>query len=141
MADGSYDIDMWRRPLRPALLKGWRGYCPDCGGGALFGRYLKVRESCDVCGLDFSQHRADDAPSWLTMILVGHIIAPLMILSFEILTLPAWAHAVIWPVVGLTAAIVLLQRVKGGVIAFQWAHRMHGFDDGVPDPSLNRAPK
>ena len=139
MADGSQDIDLWRRPLRPALIKGWRGRCPDCGGGALFGKYLKVRDGCDVCGLDFSEHRADDAPSWLTIILVGHVIAPLMILAYETLTLPPWVHAVVWPVIALTAAVALLQRVKGGVIAFQWAHRMHGFDDGAPEPQAGPA--
>lgn len=122
------------RDLRPALVKGWRGRCPRCGGGALFDGYLAVRDSCDVCGEDFHHHRADDAPAWLTMIIVGHLIAPLMLLSFELFTLPDWSHAVIWPVVAMTGVIVLLPRVKGAIIAFQWAQRMHGFDEAVADP-------
>ena len=62
-----------------------------------------------------------------------------MILAYETLTLPPWVHAVVWPVIALTAAVALLQRVKGGVIAFQWAHRMHGFDDGAPEPQAGPA--
>lgn len=128
------DPEREERPLRPALLKGWRGRCPHCGGGALFDGFLAVRDSCDVCGEDLHHHRADDAPAWLTMILVGHLIAPLMLLTFDLFTLPQWAHAVIWPVVAMTGVIVLLPRVKGMIIAFQWAQRMHGFDKAFPDP-------
>jgi uncharacterized protein (DUF983 family) len=36
----------------------------------------------------------------------------------------------------LVASLLLLQPVKGGVVALQWALRMHGFDDapaeGIP---------
>ena len=120
--------DVSQRPLRPALAKGWRGRCPHCGGGAIFESYLKVNDHCGICGEAFHHHRADDAPSWLTIILIGHLIAPLMLLSFEVLTLPTWAHAVIWPMLALTAAVVLLPRIKGAVVAFQWSQRMHGFD-------------
>lgn len=122
------------RPLKPALLRGWRRRCPNCGGGQLFDGYLTVRPTCDICGEEFHHHRADDAPSWLTILIVGHIVAPLMILAYQLFTLPTWAHAVVWPVVAMTAVIVLLPRIKGGIVAFQWAHRMHGFDHEAPAP-------
>ncbi|MEX2521042.1 MAG: DUF983 domain-containing protein [Paracoccaceae bacterium] len=122
------------RPLKPALLRGWRRRCPHCGGGQLFDGYLTVRPACDICGEEFHHHRADDAPSWLTIVIVGHIIAPLMVLAYELLILPTWAHAVVWPVIAMTGVVVLLPRVKGGIVAFQWAHRMHGFDQGAPAP-------
>ena len=38
------------RPLKPALLRGWRRCCPSCGKGALLYKYLKVHDSCDACG-------------------------------------------------------------------------------------------
>ncbi|MEL6793914.1 MAG: DUF983 domain-containing protein [Pseudomonadota bacterium] len=120
------------RNLRLALIRGWRRQCPHCGAGSLFEGYLKVRESCDFCGEAFHHHRADDAPAWLTMIVVGHLIAPLMLLASEFITAPPWVHAVAWAVISMTLVIALLPRIKGVVIAFQWAHRMHGFDDGRP---------
>lgn len=116
------------RPLGPALAKGWRRRCPHCGGGHLFDGYLTVRPACDICGEELHHHRADDAPSWLTIMIVGHLIAPLMISAYQLFDLPMWAHAAIWPVLALTGVVILLPRVKGGVVAFQWAHRMHGFE-------------
>ena len=117
------------RPSGPALRNGWRQKCPRCGAGKLFSSYLKVRESCDFCSQDFTHQRADDAPSWLTIIVVGHLIAPLLLTTYQVVDLPVWAHAVIWPTLAMVGIILLLPRIKGGIIAFQWAKRMHGFDD------------
>lgn len=122
------------RPLGAALLKGWKRTCPHCGGGALFDGYLSVRDSCDICGEELHHHRADDAPSWLTIMIVGHLLAPVLIGAHELADLPVWVHAALWPMVAMTGVIVLLPRVKGGVVAFQWAKRMHGFDRDMPDP-------
>ena len=117
------------RPLGPALRNGWREKCPRCGSGKLFDGYLEVRDGCDFCGQDFTHHRADDAPSWLTIIIIGHLIAPILLATYQVVDLPVWAHVVIWPTLAMVGVILLLQRVKGGVIAFQWSKRMHGFDD------------
>ena len=117
------------RPVRPALLRGWRRRCPSCGSGAMFNGYLSIREECDMCGETFSHHRADDAPSWLTMIIVGHLIAPIMLTVYQTLDLPFWVHAVMWPFLAMAGVLILLPRTKGAIIAFQWAHRMHGFDN------------
>ncbi|MEL7463626.1 MAG: DUF983 domain-containing protein [Pseudomonadota bacterium] len=116
------------RSVRDAVWKGWRRKCPCCGSGSVFDGYLTVRDSCDFCGEAFHHHRADDAPAWLTMIIVGHLLAPLMLMANEMIDAPPWAHAVAWPLVAMTLVVVLLPRIKGLVIAFQWAHRMHGFD-------------
>ena len=116
------------RALTPALMNGWRRRCPHCGGGHLFDGYLTVRHACDICGEELHHHRADDAPSWLTMIIVGHLVGPMMLTAYQLFDLPMWAHAVIWPILALTGVVILLPRVKGGIVAFQWAHRMHGFE-------------
>jgi uncharacterized protein (DUF983 family) len=34
----------------------------------------------------------------------------------------------------LIASLLLLQPVKGAVVAVQWALRMHGFDEQNPEP-------
>jgi uncharacterized protein (DUF983 family) len=34
----------------------------------------------------------------------------------------------------LVASLLLLQPVKGAVVAVQWALRMHGFDEQNPEP-------
>ncbi|HRO50583.1 MAG TPA: DUF983 domain-containing protein, partial [Hyphomicrobium sp.] len=43
-----------------ALFNGVRCTCPNCGEGKLFRRFLKVTETCSVCGEALHHHRADD---------------------------------------------------------------------------------
>ena len=44
--------------------------------------YLKVRESCPVCGEALHHQRADDGPAYITILIVGHVVAPLMLWAF-----------------------------------------------------------
>ena len=67
-------VDFWT-----ALRRGWRGRCPRCGEGALFGRFLKMRSHCPACGLALEPFRADDAPAYFTIFAVGHIVVPLVL--------------------------------------------------------------
>ena len=67
------------RPVKPAMLRGWRCRCPNCGTGPMLRGYLKVRDTCPVCGEDFHHQRADDGPAYLTILIVGHLMAPLIL--------------------------------------------------------------
>ena len=40
------------RPIWPAMLRGLRCRCPNCGKGALLRGYLTVRDACPACGED-----------------------------------------------------------------------------------------
>ncbi len=70
------------RPVRAAMLRGWRKRCPNCGAGPLLRGYLAVRDSCPVCSEQFQHHRADDGPAYLTILIVGHLMAPLILWAF-----------------------------------------------------------
>lgn len=103
------------------LLRGVRRRCPECGQGRLFDGYLKVRPTCDVCGHDNGQYRADDAPPYFTILIVGHlVVGPLLAFPF------IW-QAPLWLVVGSTLpallllTLLILPRVKGAVVGFHWA--------------------
>ena len=116
------------RPTKPALWKGWRRRCPNCGEGPLLYRYLKVRDHCDQCGEAFYHHRADDGPAYLTILVVGHLMAPLMhYTAFEWRPSP-WVMASVFSIGCLAASLYLLPRLKGAVVAYQWARRMYGFE-------------
>ena len=69
-----------RRRVRPPFLvavgRGFSGRCPNCGKSKLFRGYLKQVDACPVCGERWGHIRADDAPPWLTILIVGHIIIP-----------------------------------------------------------------
>lgn len=115
------------RPLKPAMLRGWRRRCPNCGSGPMFSGYLKVRDSCPVCGEGLGQHRADDGPAYLTILIVGHIMAPLILIAFVKLRPDPWTLAAVFSVGTVALSLFLLPRLKGALVALQWAKRMHGF--------------
>ncbi len=126
-----------RRVLWPALARGLLGRCPNCGRGRMFGAYLKVANHCAICGEMLHHHRADDAPAYFVILIVGHIVVPLA-LAVELAYRPSyWMQFAFWLPATLALALLLLQPVKGAIVALQWAYRMHGFD---PDSDAAREP-
>lgn len=118
------------RSVPSAMARGARGRCPRCGTRSLFRGYLKVADKCGSCGEEFHHHRADDAPPYITIFLVGHIIVPLMLLVEQMYHPPMWVHWSSWPAGSILLALVLLPMVKGAFVGLQWALRMHGFGTG-----------
>ncbi|MFC7290823.1 DUF983 domain-containing protein [Hirschia litorea] len=57
-----------------------RGKCPNCGNGKIWKSYIKQVDNCNSCQADLGKLRADDGPAWLTILLVGHIWAPLLVI-------------------------------------------------------------
>ncbi|MCP9481708.1 DUF983 domain-containing protein [Shimia sp. CNT1-13L.2] len=115
------------RALWPALFKGWRRKCPNCGSGPMLKGYLKVRSTCSVCREDLSPQRADDGPAYLTILIVGHLMAPLLHIVFVRWRPEPLIMFTIFAVGCVALSLYLLPRLKGVVVAFQWARRMHGF--------------
>jgi uncharacterized protein (DUF983 family) len=116
------------RPLWPALRRGFLGRCPNCSRGKMFRAFLKVAERCPVCGEALHHHRADDAPAYFVILIVGHLVVPLALVTEVAFAPPYWVHAVLWLPLTVGLAIGLLQPVKGAIVAWQWANYMHGFD-------------
>ena len=109
------------------MIRGWHRRCPQCGTGRLFTGYLTVATACPDCAESFAAQRADDGPAYLTILIVGHLMAPLFLWSyFKWEPAPAVMIAVFTAgTVGLS--LYLLPRLKGALVALQWAKRMHGF--------------
>jgi uncharacterized protein (DUF983 family) len=63
------------------------------------------------------------------MLIVGHLMIPLIMLVRSMPDVPVLFHSLFWPLVALALCLALLPRVKGAVIGYQWAHRMHGFGE------------
>jgi len=122
-----------KRDLWSSLKRGFRGRCPRCGEGKLFRAFLKVDNSCSVCGLDFTPHRADDLPAYLVIVIVGHIVVPTALLIETDYSPPVGLQLAIYLPLTVVLSLALLQPVKGAVVGLQWALRMHGFDDNAPE--------
>ncbi|MBQ4827061.1 MULTISPECIES: DUF983 domain-containing protein [unclassified Leisingera] len=116
-----------QREMKPALLKGLRLRCPNCGEGKLLHSYLKVNDSCSECGQELHHQRADDGPAYLTILVVGHILGFALHIVYTQLRPDPWTLAIIMSVITVGASLVMLPRMKGLVVAYQWAKRMHGF--------------
>jgi uncharacterized protein (DUF983 family) len=124
--------DAAERPLGPALRRGWARRCPKCGKGALMRGYLSVRHDCEACGEVFSHHRADDGPAYLTILIVGHVMVPILLAVFVKYRLEPLALFGIFGAGTVVLSLYLLPRLKGAMVALQWAKRMHGFGGTAP---------
>ncbi|QQA43648.1 DUF983 domain-containing protein [Pelagovum pacificum] len=115
------------RPTKRAMMRGFRKRCPNCGNGPLFEGYLKVVDHCPVCEEALYHHRADDGPAYLTILVVGHIVAPLLHVVFTAFRPDPLVLFTIFTVASVAMSLFLLPRLKGLVVGIQWARRMHGF--------------
>lgn len=103
-----------------SLRRGLARRCPACGQGALLHGYLKAHERCSGCGLGYAALRSDDAAPYFTIVVVGHVIVPLLLLSEQHLAPPVWLQLAIWLPATLLLALLLLPRVKGACMAAIW---------------------
>ncbi|MBT8411413.1 MAG: DUF983 domain-containing protein [Octadecabacter sp.] len=115
------------RPTKQAMLRGFRRRCPQCGEGVMFNSYLKVADKCPVCGEELHHHRADDGPAYLTILVVGHLMAPLIHIAFTRFRPDPMVLATVFTVGCVALSLYLLPRLKGLVVGIQWSRRMHGF--------------
>lgn len=130
-----------KRRILQSMARGSVNRCPNCNEGRMFRGYLTIEHACAVCGEEFHHHRADDAPPYFTITVVGHIVIPAM-LAVEMSYRPAlWLHMVLWLPLTLLLSLGFLRPIKGALIGLQWALFMHGFDPHsgedlpIPDPA------
>ena len=134
-------IHLPKRDVGRAMRFGALGLCPKCGTGKLFRSYTAVNAECPSCGEEMSHQRADDLPAYVTMLITGHVVVPLMVLVERAYRPEIWVHMSLWLPLTLILSLGLLRPIKGAIIGLQWALYMHGFnpyngdDKPVPDPA------
>ncbi len=107
----------WPVPsIGTAIGRGVLGHCPACGAHHLFNGFLKVVPVCRACGAPLGSARADDAPPYFTILIVGHIVVPLMLLMQRMRAPPDWEMAAIFLPLTAGLCLALLRPVKGGVL-------------------------
>jgi uncharacterized protein (DUF983 family) len=109
-----------------ALLRGALGRCPRCGQGSLFYRYLKMVDCCSRCGEAYGHFRTDDAAPWLTILVVGHVTVPLVLIFEQALQPPLGLALAMWLPLIVVLTLVLLPRCKGVIAALMWATKAEG---------------
>lgn len=113
----------WPVPaLGTALARGTQGLCPACGQTRAFGRFLKIVPVCHSCQAPLGTARADDAPPYFNILIVGHIVVPLILLTWSFFS--DWQLAAIYLPLAAALSLVLMQPVKGAVLGVIVAYRM-----------------
>ncbi len=109
--------DQQQMPALPvAVARGLLCRCPVCGQGRIFRGYLRVVDQCAHCAAPLGRARADDAPPYFTIFIVGHVVV-LGMLFLEQAAQPAlWVHAVIWLPLTVILSLLLLRPIKGGTV-------------------------
>ena len=125
--DSSAGAEAADRPVAAALRAGAAQRCPACARAPLYRAFLKVHDTCPRCGEALHHQRADDAPAYFTMAIVGHVVVGGLLALEQNLAPPSWVQLAIWMPATVILSLVLLPRIKGMLVALQWALRMHGF--------------
>jgi uncharacterized protein (DUF983 family) len=105
-------------PLWLALRRGLANRCPFCGEGKVFAGYLRVVPECSHCHAPLGLLRADDAPPYFTIFLVGHLLVPPVFWVEKAWQPPMWLHMVVWLPLFAIACTLLLRPIKGAVVGW-----------------------
>jgi uncharacterized protein (DUF983 family) len=126
--------ELWTRPpFGLAIARGLRCRCPICGQGRIFKGFLRVAERCTPCGAPLGRVRADDAPPYFTIFLVGHIVIPLMLWTERLWAPELWVLAAVFLPVSGGLALALIRPVKGATVGLLMRLGLSDRDHG-PDP-------
>ncbi len=105
------------------FLAGIKSRCPRCGRGKLFKGFLDIKESCDVCELDYGFVDAGDGPAVFIIMIVGFIVAGGSLAVEIAFQPPYWVHAVLWGPIILILPLALLRPFKAVLIAIQYQNQ------------------
>jgi len=124
-------------PFLMVIRRGLARRCPACGEGATLSGYLTRVPACTSCGLDLSEIRADDGPAWATLIVVGHVLAPLLVILGRDERVPVWAAIALLSAAMLAGVAWTLPRAKGLFIALIWRTGATGEDSFAHPATLD----
>ena len=124
---------MHAQPSKPELVfaamrRGFGRLCPKCGQGKLFHGYLTPLSACGSCGEDTGRIYTADIAPYFTILIVGHIVVPALLLTEQLAHPNLWLQAAIWPALTLILTLWFLPRVKGCIMGLMWALGMRGHE-------------
>jgi uncharacterized protein (DUF983 family) len=115
----------WPVPsLGVALGRGLLGRCPVCSKGRLFAGFLRVVQQCEHCRAPLGLARADDAPPYFTILIVGHIVIPALLIMQKLSDPPTWLLSAIFVPLTVILAIGLIRPVKGATVGLMLSFNM-----------------
>lgn len=125
-------------PLTTMLKRGAMNRCPVCGVGEVFRGYLAVVPACRHCAAPLGQVRADDAPPYFTIFIVGHVLLPGVFWVEKAYQPPMWLHMVVWLPLFTLACLVLLRPIKGATVGLMLRLGFGGEEEAAPQGQADR---
>ncbi len=107
-------------PFSTLIGRGLRNRCPHCGVGRVFRGYLTVVQACSACGAPLGRLRADDAPPYFVILLVGHLVVPGVFMIERAYQPPMWLHMAVWLPLFTVLCMAALRPVKGAVVGWMF---------------------
>ena len=90
----------------------------------MFGRFLKVIPECPNCTAPLGLARADDAPPYFTILIVGHIVIPTMLITQKLYDPSNLVLSAIFLPLTVVLSIGLLRPVKGATVGLMLSFNM-----------------
>ena len=123
--DRSEPKPAWPMPsLLTAMGRGLMGRCPSCGIGRIFDGFLRVVQECEHCHAPLGLARADDAPPYFTILIVGHIVIPAMLIMQKMDDPSNLLLTVIFVPLTLFLSIGLIRPIKGAIVGLMMSFNM-----------------
>ena len=123
MTEGPIKPDATQPARIHAIRAGLLCRCPNCGKGRLFSGFLKVVDTCAVCGFDFTRLNTGDGAAIFVMQIAGGIVVFSALFVEIAWSPPMWVHLVIFLPLVLILSLGLMRPGKGAMIALQMRNR------------------
>lgn len=123
--------------FRWIMKAGWSGLCPRCGKGHMFRSWLKLRNRCECCELDYSFAAPDDGPAFFSLCIMAFPLVFFVVWLQVAFSPPFWVHLLTsFPLLGIGCTIVL-QPIKGWLVASQYVNKAQEAGTGALWSQLN----
>lgn len=107
-------------PMLTMIGRGVTNRCPVCGQGRVFRGYLTVVPECGHCGAELGRVRADDAPPYFTIFVVGHIVVPLLMWVDAKYEPSVMTLSLIFLPLTLVLSLLFIRPIKGGTLGLMY---------------------
>jgi len=111
---------------RLCLRRAWHQRCPQCGRGALFARWCRLRERCEVCGLVYRREPGAELGSVTLSTIVNCALASLLFLAVWALTdWGPWLGLAVSAPVMVAVSYALLPASMSAWVAVEYLTDVH----------------
>jgi uncharacterized protein (DUF983 family) len=122
----------WPVPsLAIGMARGLVGRCPSCGIGRVFDGFLRVVPECEHCQAPLGLARADDAPPYFTILIVGHIVITAMLIMQKMDDPSTLLLTAIFVPLTVFLSVGLIRPIKGAVVGLMLSFNMLKSDSEV----------